>query len=49
MLKSAPNTQYLQFCSFSMAGSFYANQKLFLLRKARAVILLKGLKVEKKY
>jgi hypothetical protein len=30
-----------------MAGSFYANQNLFLLRKAKAIILLKRLKVEK--
>jgi hypothetical protein len=52
MLKSALNSQYLQFCRVhcsSMAGSFYANQNLFLLRKVRAIILFERPKAEKDY
>jgi hypothetical protein len=33
-------------CS-SMAGSFYTNQKLFILRKPKAIILLKRQKLNK--
>jgi len=32
-----------------MAGSFYTNQKLFILRKPKAIILLKRPKAEKNY
>jgi hypothetical protein len=41
ILKSVPNSQYLQFhrvYSSSMADSLYANQNLFLLRKVRTIV-----------